>query len=194
MLNDMDFDELKKSWQEQSVRIERLEKQNRYLTQQVRFSSLATKRSKLLRDYRILVIVAILMLPFIVMSFPIIGVTSRTEVFFMFGMAALVVINAYILFYIKSIDITRLSVRDALTKVFALERKRLILRYVSIAIAVCIISMMLYDLYFIGEIAAITGACVGGVVGAILGLRKEMEIRAIIKDMREDLEDALRDE
>lgn len=190
----MDLDELKRTWQSQSTRIDRLEEQNRELRRCVRENKVYTKRSKLMRTYTWLVIVSVLMIPFILISFPALDIDMRLAVMFVVTMGGLAIANGYVYNLIAKIDPTGMSVREALMRVLHLERMRRRIRLVSMIVSAVVVSIFFYTLYQSDGHADLLGGIVGGIVGLIVGLRKEAEIKATIRAMKADLEDALQDD
>jgi len=190
----MDLDELKKSWQSQSARLDKLEEQNRELRRCVRENKVFTKRSKLMRTYTWLIISSVVMIPFIFLTFPVLYMPMEITVMFVATMGALAVANGYVYKLIEGIDPTCISVREALGRVLNLEKSRQRIRRVSMLVVAVVISVFLFTLYRSDSHAGLSGAIVGGILGLLIGLRKEAEIKATIRAMRSDLEDALRDD
>ena len=190
----MDLDELKRTWQSQSTRIDRLEAQNRELRRCVRENKVYTKRSKLMRTYTWLLITSVVMIPFVLLAFPTLDIDMGVTIMFVVTMAGLAIANSYVYMLIKKIDPTEMSVREALSRVLYLDRTRQRIRWVSMTVAVVVVSIFFYTLYQRDGHAGLLGGIVGGIVGGILGLRKEAEIKATIRAIKADLEDALQDD
>lgn len=190
----MDLDELKKAWQSQSTRLERLEEQNRKLRRSVSENKLSTKRSKLLRTYTALIVVSVVMIPFVLVSFPELGLDKMFVAMFTVMFAAMSLANAYVYMLVKGIDPTQVSLREALRRVLHLETMRRRIRWVSMSLGAIVIALFFWELYNQDAHAGFLGGVVGGVVGGLVGLRKEAEIKATIRAMKADLEDALQDE
>lgn len=190
----MDIDQLKKSWQSQSARLDRLEEQNRELRRTVRADKLLSRRSKLLRTYTWLIVTAVVMIPFVFLAFPYLELPDNVTAMFAVTMAVLALFNWYVYRLIARIDPTEMSLREALGRVVHLEVTRRRLRIWSMAIGVVVIGVFLYVLYEKEDYSPLIGAIVGGVVGLICGLRKEAEIKAQIRAMKEMLRDALRED
>ncbi len=190
----MDLEQLKKTWQSQSVRIDRLEEQNRELCRTVRADRLLGRRSRLLRTYRWLIIAGLVTIPFILLAFPRLDIPCGVTVLFVVTMAVLALFNSYVYRLIMRIDPTAMSMRDTLARVVRLEVARRRLRRCSMAIGGVAVAFFLYVLYEKGDYSPLIGGVVGGMAGAICGLRKEAEIKAQIRAMKEMLRDALRED
>lgn len=190
----MDIDQLKKTWQSQSARLDRLEEQNRELRRTVRDDKLLGRRSRLLRTYTWLIVVSVVMIPFVLLVFPYLELPLNITVMFAVTMSVLALMNSYIYRLIERIDPTAMSLRDTLAHVVGLEVSRRRIRYCSMAIGVVVVAVFLYTLYVNGEYSPLCGAVLGGVIGLVCGLRKEAEIKAQIRAMKDVLSDALRDD
>lgn len=190
----MDIDQLKKTWQSQSARLDRLEAQNRELRRTMREDKLLGRRSRLLRTYTWLIVLSVVMIPFVLLVFPHLELPLYISVMFAVAMSVLALMNSYVYRLIERIDPTAMSLRDMLAHVVGLEISRRRLRYCSMVIGVVVIAVFMYTLYENEEYSPMCGGVVGGVIGLVCGLRKEAEIKAQIRAMKEMLRDALRDD
>lgn len=187
----MELEDLKKSWQEQTARLDKLEQQNAELRLKLNSNRLSGSKGKLQRIYRSLTIMSIVMIPISLITFKAIGIPYYVNIMMAAYFAQSAVVNFYVLMLIKEIDITRVSVKDALAMVINIFKTRRRLRIVECILVIPLMFMLFYS--FISDSSAIVGAIVGGVTGGIVGLKKEFEIRALLRDMQADLQDLLSD-
>ncbi|MDE6084771.1 MAG: hypothetical protein K2G40_00005 [Muribaculaceae bacterium] len=188
----IELEELKKSWQSQSARIDRLENENARLRRKVEGSRINGSRGKLLRTYRVLCIVSLVMMPFCIMSFPRLDIPSYLTVVFAIFFAQATLVNFYVYMRIREIDITKVSVKDALEMVISLTRLRQRLRLLEMVLALPVIVLFFLALYQ-NDSYGLIGGIFGGVIGGIVGLKKEFEIRGLLRSMQSDLEELLGD-
>ena len=186
----MDIDDLKRAWQSQIMRIDKLEEQNKQLKERLLDKSLKSNRAKLLSTYRWLLLIGLLMVPFTIVSFshlelsPI-AVWTMVAYFLLMSVA-----NVYVYYLIYDIDMTNHSVCDNLQRVINLQLKRHRIRIGSCILGIVIISIFFYYISQ-DDPSLVIGGIIGGIVGGLIGLRKEREIKAMISSMKKDLEDAL---
>lgn len=186
MNNDLDFDQLKRQWLEQSARLDRLEAQNEALRRKLSASSNMTLRDKLIRDYRIFFIVAIILVPLTFATFPLCEFPWSMTFSFSALFALEAVGNGYILRLLNRIDFTLLSTREALSRVIHLQKMRSRLQILFISITIPILA---YAFYVFGKLDEdmIWSGLLGGVIGGIIGGMKDYSIRRIIKRMKAEL-------
>lgn len=187
----MDIDELKRAWQSQAARIDNLEERNRELYRSVRSSHIDTQRSRLLSSYVMFIVVCLLLIPFVIVSFPYLVVDKWATVAYVCAMVILTIFNSYIYMLIRKVDLTRCSVKEALSRLLLLECRRRQLRYVSMTMAVMVLAVFFYELYDVDNLSGIIGGVIGGVLGGLLGLSKEAKIKRIIRSIKQDLQDIM---
>ena len=186
----MELEDLKKSWQSQSARIDRLEAENARLRRNIEGSRVNGSRAKLLRTYRVLCIVALFMFPGCFFSLTQLDIPQYVVTIFALFFAQAALVNFYVYMRIKEIDLTRVSVKETLEMVISITKLRQRLRIVEIVLALPVIILFFLSLYH-SDSYGLIGAVFGGVAGGIIGLRKEFEIRALLRSMQADLEDLL---
>lgn len=190
----MDLEELKKAWQSQSARLDRLEEQNLELKRSLRRNKISTNRSKLINTYRVLTVLAFVMTPVITVSFRMIGIDLWLAILYAATMLALGFANMYIYLLIRKISPGELSVREVLKNVLNLERSRHRIRMASMTVTLIVVVLFIYALCDDGDYSMMIGGILGAVIGLIIGLRKEASIKATIRAIKADLKDALRDD
>ncbi len=188
----MELEELKRSWKEQSARLDKLEIQNAELRRKLDSSRISGSKGKLMRIYRALMIVSLVMIPFTLISFHTLLMPFYVNIIMAAFFAQCAIVNFYVLMLIKEIDITRVSVKDALSMVINLMNVRHRLRIVEFVLMVPVLVLLVYTM--LPETSMLIGGICGGVLGSIVGLKKEFEIRALLRGMRADLEDLLSEE
>lgn len=190
----MDLEELKKAWQSQSARLDKLEAQNLELKLSLRRNKITTNRSKLMNTYRALMIIAFVMVPVVFISFSKLGIADWLTFVYAATLLLLGFANTYVYLLIQKIRPGELSLRETLRTVLELEKTRHNIRVVSIFVVIIVMVLLLYSLCDNGDYAPAIGGLTGGIIGMIIGLRKEAHIKAMIRSIKEDLRDALRDD
>lgn len=185
---DIDFDQLKRQWADQTARIERLEAQNERLRQKLSASSNITLRDKLVRSYRIFFLVALIMIPSVSIMFPSCDFPTTLTVVFISIFALEAIGNAYLLWLLSRLDFTEISTHTALRRVIHFQHTRSLIQFVAICI---IVPALAYAFYVFGSIdrSIVWGGVSGGILGGIIGLLKDRDIRRTLKAMRKTLED-----
>lgn len=190
----MDIEELKQAWQAQTTRLDRLEQQNRELRLKLNENRIDSKRSKLLRTYTGLLWVSVLMIPAVIIAFPYLGLDWWATGAYVLGMAVLAVFNGVVYGMIRRLNLTDMTLQHALEHVLKIERTRRILRWIGMGVGAVVVVTFMYSLWIDGEHSAVIGGIVGGIAGGIVGLRKEREIKAIIRSMAADLRELMEDD
>lgn len=185
----MDFDELKMAWKAQSQRLDKLEQQNLELQRKIGCNNISNKRAKLLSSYRIFIIVAFLMGPCVIFTFPILDLPNWIALSYAAVMVMLGIFNCYIYNMIRKINLATMTTKEALEQVIKLDKRRQQLRVVGCIIAAILMILFFRELWLRDEPSGIVGGAVGGIIGAIVGIKKEREIRAMIRSMQADLEE-----
>ncbi|MDE5608549.1 MAG: hypothetical protein K2I64_06420 [Muribaculaceae bacterium] len=190
---DIDFEQLKRQWAEQSARIERLEAQNEKLRHKLSSSSNMTLRDKLIRDYKIFLFVSIILVPITFSTFPLCDFPWMMTVSFALLFALESIANGYILKLLKDIDFTSQTTREALTRVIHLQKSRSRLQIIFITLTIPVLT---YGFYVFGTIDKdmIWSGLLGGIFGGIIGAIKDRQIRQIIRRMKAELEEMDREE
>lgn len=185
---DIDFEQLKRQWLEQSSRIDRLEAQNEMLRPKLSTSSNMTLRDKLMRDYRIFLLISIVFIPLTFGLFPVCDFPWSMTMSFTTLFALEAIGNAYIIRLIHNIDFTAQTTREALRRVIHLQKTRSRMQILFITLTIPVVS---YAFYVFGTIdkSMLWSGIAGGVIGGIIGTIKDRQIRRIIKQMKAELED-----
>lgn len=182
----MDFEQLKKQWQNQAARITALEAQNEELKRRLSVNSNFSRRDKLMRMYRTFIIIAIVMIPFSLFLLPRCGFSLLSAWIFASLFTCEGVGNSYIYYLLARLDFTTISTRTALRRVIKLQRSRSILQMVFIALTIPALVFIFYQMGS-DNTPAIAGGITGGILGGIIGYYKDREIRRIIRLMLADL-------
>lgn len=181
----MDFDQLRSQWNNIDLpptdgateRIYRLERK-------VRTSNVTTLRDKL---YRITINLVIVSLFGIITTVPF---ASKSPV--MFAVTGIFFVIMGILNFnralsIKRIDVSKLSVREALEAVYKVERQRVICRTIGICCAVPLMIFMLLTFANVYGSWMLYGALVGALLGGCIGLAVNHRTSSLLKDMKSQL-------
>lgn len=184
----MDLDEIRQEWKKQMLRIEVLEAQNEKLRKKLSVNSNVSRRDKLKRTYMIFIAISIVMVPWVFIMFPEVGLSwALTGVF-----AGILTIegigNGYILWLIRKLDFATMSTRDALRGVIRLENNRRYMKRFFMMLTIPAVAYFFYEVMK-DDVSMLVGGIVGGLIGGIVGYRQNREIKSIIKEMKQDLAD-----
>ena len=185
----MDLEELKRTWQSQNERIDKLEEQNQRLRARLQSNSLNGYREKLLNTYMVFVVVSVIMIPFCLLILPEIEIDRQMTYllagyFVLMGMA-----NAYVYSLIRRIDPGNQTICENLQRVVNVQSTRRYIKMWSLPIVLVTVGAFLYHLRSFEGL--IEGGVVGGIVGGIVGYKQDLKIKKMLHAMRADLEDAL---
>lgn len=189
----MNIDEIKSKWQSHDARLVQLEEQNRLLERKIRNNSLNAGRSRLKRTYLTLAIVGAVMIPVALVAFHELGINTWVTVLYAVALLAMTIANLYVLQLINKLDFTQMTLCESMERVVYLEQTRCRLRIYMIVLALFVVAALLYDLYQY-NISSFWGGVAGGVIGGLAGLKKERETRNVIRSMKADLADAVRED
>ncbi|MCM1450404.1 MAG: hypothetical protein NC082_08680 [Clostridiales bacterium] len=186
----MDIEELKSAWKSQNHRLEKLESQNRLLEQKICDNRLDDGRKRLRRTYIRLALVGVVMIPVVLAMFPKFNISMWLTILYATVMLIMTVANLYVLGMLNKLDFTSLTLCEAMKGIVRLEQTRQRLRIGCIILSLSVVAVFLYEMYFF-DMSCFIGGVTGGVVGCIIGLRKEHQIKKVIRSMKADLADAM---
>ncbi|MDE7386252.1 MAG: hypothetical protein K2N28_03850 [Muribaculaceae bacterium] len=185
----MDLDDLKRTWQSQNERIDKLEEQNQRLRERMRRNSLSGHREKLLNTYLIFIITTVVMIPFSLLVLPEICIDGIITYMLAAYFVVMGVANAWVWSLIRRIDPANQTVCENLQRVVNVQSTRRVIKICSIPLVLVTMGVLLYHLRPIE--GCLEGGIAGGIVGGIVGYRQDCKIRKMLREMRADLEDAL---
>lgn len=182
----MDLDKLRNNWNSIDIPSGATSERVRKLESKVRTTRVDTLRDKLFRITINLVIVSVFglltIVPF-VSDTPIMAMTAGAY-FVLLG-----ILNFGRAMTIRQINMSRLTVRDALLAVYRVERQRIVCRAIGIT---CAVPLLIYMLLTFADIYGrwmLYGALIGVLAGACIGLAVNHRTTALLKDLKSQLYD-----
>lgn len=184
----MDLEEMRQSWRTLETRVNRLEDENIRLMVELKRSRAGEYKRRLQRNFITLSIVGFIAPLFII------GLSN--ELGFSFAFVAvysafcwiMVVCNIYMYYRLSCIDLITMPVKIAFEESvkFGILRQRIWLG--SMIMLTPALVFFIYEFWRIDISLAIAGIA-GGVLGLIIGLKKDNEIRNMIRGMKQTLSD-----
>lgn len=193
-MEQMNLENLRRSWQAMQIELEKVKDQNRRLTERIFNNQARSVRSSVIRKYRLLCIIGIIYTPLM----PLICIymlhmdllpTILMSVFFPLS----VVINGSVLFKTMKIHPTEMTLKEMMIAFTNLQIHRSRCRILAYAIAVPILAGLLYYLYET-DCAMFIGGAVGGIVGVIVGVNQDLKVSRQIREMRQSLAEELEED
>lgn len=183
----MDIDEMRQNWSRMNLRLEQLEEANRALLHERSMAGKESTRNRLLRQYTVRTILCFVLIPVIVPQLTLwLGCPVWYAMLYGVGFLTFGLMTNSERRMIKDIDLSRMSVREVMKRVRAIEqvrRRHMITGYVIGAI---ILIPLIYFIYLINDRAMIIGCWVGAVIGLLIGLMVKKRCNELLKRMREN--------
>lgn len=181
----MNIDELRQSWNALDMRVSALEDTTRDMKYRVTSNRVTTSRDRLKRIARSMAIVSFIApmscIPLWKMAPLLVAVMC---IFFI----VMGIMQVHSVIAIDSVNLTCMTVAEALQSVYSLERMRHNKRIIGMILGIPIILAMLYTLYTWDDPYLFYGCCMGVAIGAIIGLMINHRNVELLKSMRRELE------
>lgn len=189
----MDLENLRQSWQSIRIEVDKVKEQNRDLTQKIFNNQVRSVRDYVKRRYRMLFIIGIaytFIMPWLcVREFHMTLVpTILFSLFFPFS----AVLNGSVLYKTSRIHPSTMTVRQMLIAFTNLKIHRSRCRIIGYLVAIPAMGVLLYYMRQIDEIMFYAG-CLGGVIGAIIGIIMDIRVTREINGLRRSLAEELED-
>ncbi|MDE6267060.1 MAG: hypothetical protein K2M07_06915 [Muribaculaceae bacterium] len=187
----MNLDTLRQSWQSMKIEVDGIKEQNRQLTQRIFNNQAKTVRDYVKRRYRMLVILGVaysFIMPWLCVRELQMSVlpTVLMSLFFPFS----VVINGSVLYMTSRIHPSKMTVKEMLIAFTNLKIHRSRCRIIGYTVAIPVLIALLIYMRFIDE-AMFYAGCVGGVIGACIGIYQDVKMSREIRQMRRSLAEEL---
>lgn len=168
----MDFEQLKQSWNELDQKVDKLTQSSRQMRQDFAFTKATDTQSKLARNYMRVAVIG-WCLPFLAYTLKLIGMPMWTVI--SYGVLGLLLgcANFAMRQFILRCNFGRMDVVGAMRHTVAVIRHMKQLMIAGYVVAVLFLVPFFIELWNLPDRAAFYGAVVGGVVGLIIGIRKE---------------------
>ncbi|MBR6519717.1 MAG: hypothetical protein IKT77_01885 [Paludibacteraceae bacterium] len=190
----MNIDELKSQWKSMELRIDRLEKDNKQLLSRISNERMKSVREKLLARYRALIIVCIFSPLWMVLMNNLYHIDIEVSIVYAFFFYVMALANFYMCKLIKKVDCSKLTIKDALIAVTKVEEYLRKFQFLGWILGFPLIIIMFDVFKDMGHPEIIYGACVGLVIGGIIGYFYDRKTRRLIRELRQTLADALVDD
>ncbi len=182
----MDLDQLRNQWNNIDLPTDKETERIFNLERKIRTSNVTTLRDRLYR-ITIRLVIASLMGMFTTVPFASGSqyMFALTEIFFvMMG-----ILNLYRAINIKRLDISQLSIKDALEAVYRIERQRMICRTIGITCAIPLIIYMLLTFANVYGSHMLYGALLGVPLGGCIGFAVNHRTSSILREIKSQLQE-----
>ncbi len=182
----MDIDKLRSQWNSIEVPPEGKADNTRALLDRVATGRVSTLRDRYLSISRALLLVCV---SGVLISVPYMSATPMLGVLMTAYFVLLGTIHALTFLKVRDLDFSRMTIREALARVYTLERDRIRKRTIGICLGVPMVvylTMTLWDRY--GE-AMLYGCILGAVIGICIGLLINYRASGILREMRAQLQE-----
>ncbi|MBR5550879.1 MAG: hypothetical protein IKV83_03035 [Muribaculaceae bacterium] len=180
----MNIDELKSQWKSMELRIDRLEKDNKSLISRISNERMKSVREKLLARYRALIIVCIFSPLWMVLMNNLHHVDIEVPIVYAFFFLVMALANYYMYQLIGKVDCSKLTIKEALIAVTKVEETRQNVKLLGWIFGLPLIIIMFDVFKEMGHPEIIYGACVGLVIGGVVGYLVERKTRRLIRELR----------
>lgn len=173
-----DLKDMKAMWIELNNRITILEEDNRRLARQVMNKDYKGAQDKLMNKYRFFVcfnLIFIIVMSIFIMANPLVNEKYRmiTLIYWLVFFLGEATIDTYLMIKIKQIDIYNSSVSEISREASKTWKIHKIAIFIGLPVAIG--AVILYGLLLNADKFVIFGMIVGGVIGALIGLRQLMK-------------------
>ena len=191
----MDIDDLKSQWKSMELRINQLEKDNKSLEMRITRDRMKGVRGKLMARYRSLIVVCMLSPSWIVLMdrmYP--HLDNEVAIVYTFFFVVMALANYYMYRLSGKVDCSVMSIKEALVATTKVEETRQKVKLLGWILGLPLIIIMFDVFKDMGHPEIIYGACVGLVIGGVIGYFIERKTRRLIRELRKTLADAIADD
>ncbi len=184
----MDLEEMRQSWRTLETRVNRLEDENMRLMAELKRGRAGEYKHKLQRNFVRLSIVGFIAPLFIICLSRELSFSGAFMVIYSAFCWIMAVCNIYMYYRLSRIDLITMPVKIAFEESvkFGILRQRIWLG--SMIMLIPALVFFIYEFWSIDVSLAIAGIA-GGVLGLIIGLKKDNEIKNMIRGMKQTLGD-----
>lgn len=189
----INLDNLRQSWQSIKIEVDEVKEKNRMLTERIFNNKAKSVRDYVKRRYRVLVVLGVVysfLMPMLCLNQLQMDLIPTILMSLFFPLS--VVINGSVLYMTQKIHPSTMTVKDMLIAFTNLKIHRSRCRVIGYVVVIPVMGMLLYYMKSIDETMGIAG-CIGGVIGAIIGIRQDIKITREIRQMRAALAEELED-
>ena len=190
----MDIDDLKSQWKSMELRINQLEKDNKSLEMRITRDHMKGVREKLMARYRAIIMVCIFSPIWMLMMNELYQVDVEVSIVYAFFFLVMALANYYMYQLIGKVDCSRMSIKEALVATTKVEETRQKVKLLGWILGLPLIIIMFDVFKEMGHPEIIYGACVGLVIGGVIGYFIERKTRRLIRELRQTLADAIADD
>lgn len=190
----MDLDGLKSQWKSMELRINQLEKDNKSLEMRITRDHMKGVREKLMARYRAIIMVCIFSPIWMLMMNELYQVDVEVSIVYAFFFLVMALANYYMYQLIGKVDCSRMSIKEALVATTKVEETRQKVKLLGWILGLPLIIIMFDVFKEMGHPEIIYGACVGLVIGGVIGYFIERKTRRLIRELRQTLADAIADD
>lgn len=186
----MDIEELKQQWNQLSVRVDRLEQENRRLAAELATGRAVSAQQKLVRRFMLhgfcgLILPLLAPLLVLVLNMPL----WVAVLYALLGLVCML-IDFYLADSVRKRNIAKDSVVENLQFIISLKKKQRQIQLVLIGVCLLFLAFAFYP-FIKEEPSIVIGAFIGAIIGATLGFleyrRKIKLINEIIAELRESI-------
>lgn len=151
-------------------------------------------REKLMARYRAIIMVCIFSPIWMLMMNELYQVDVEVSIVYAFFFLVMALANYYMYQLIGKVDCSRMSIKEALVATTKVEETRQKVKLLGWILGLPLIIIMFDVFKEMGHPEIIYGACVGLVIGGVIGYFIERKTRRLIRELRQTLADAIADD
>ena len=190
---EQDLEQLRENWRRMSLRVDRLEADNRRMAKRLAAGRATSAQQKLAGFYRISAIASCL-LPILAPSLTHVGFPVWiATVYAVFGVIMAILQFTFYRKIIRS-DYLSLPVVTALADAIDIARKQRLLRMFSLCTGGFVILSMILAAFNRLDTSILIAMTVGLIIGAAIGYRKYRKMSALVREMQDELRANLNEE
>lgn len=151
--------------------------------------SIRSSRNKLARRYLVLTIFSATLLVCSPLTYTSLGYPALLTLWLIMFLDMTTIFNFVLYNHIRSLNVSRLTVIEMIRHMKTMTAMRRRFRIISLATGIPFIAILL--VYFLDHNATATlmGGFIGGTIGALIGVTKELSLRRVLTDIEDQLDD-----
>ncbi len=186
----MDIESLKKSWHEMRSELDRIDELDSRLVNELGGNKVVAIKSRIIRRFVLMAIISfisVLIVPEVISG---LGFGSSIQLIYLAYFAIIGVMNVVLIYMVKRIDLSILTMCEALRRVVALQILRYRFKQVAYVMMLPLVLFMFYFLYN-DSVFLFVGGVAGAMIGVVSGYRLDRIMSSEIRRLKEILSNEL---
>lgn len=184
-------EDIKRNWQMVNRKVDELDERTIGMAQKLAISKSQSLQQRLGRRYRTQALLGFL-LPLLAPLLVWIDLPLWVGIAYGLVGVALGVVNLHFSRFISNIDYTDLPIVDAMSHAVKVLRRQMWVKRVGYLLGILIVAPLLYEIWLLGEPDVFVSACIGGVLGGVIGLYKQRVNNRIARQLVNTLENDIK--